>query len=289
MTVWVKWTLAGLVLACVALTVVILVGTWRQRRITVEMVDGLLRQPHSYTAATRVTFENFNQLRTPVARYFRLVLRDGQSLIRSARFAQIGQLRISMSSDRWSSFTARQTVAPFSVGFLWDAKVHVAPLLHVRVRDAYVAAQGRGAVSLLSAIELKAEAGGAELNAGELYRFLAEAVWYPTALLPREGLAWRAIDKNKALVTLTHAGTTVSVEFRFNDLGEVTSIYAPGRPLQLPEGGYEVTPWEGRVRGYEEHAGMRIPTEAEVGWYVAGTWSPVWRGTITSVDYEFVQ
>src|SRR5205085_5598411 len=99
-------------------------------------------------------------------------------------------------------------------GFLWDAKVRVAPLVHVRVRDAYIAGQGQGAVSLLSAFEMSAESGGSELNAGELYRYLAEAVWYPTALLPREGLIWHAIDHDKALATLTHANTTVSIEFR---------------------------------------------------------------------------
>src|SRR5437764_1467850 len=34
--VWMKWTLAGLILAGVALTVAIVIGTWRQLRITAE-------------------------------------------------------------------------------------------------------------------------------------------------------------------------------------------------------------------------------------------------------------
>ena len=38
----------------------------------------------------------------------------------------------------------------------------------------------------------------AELNQGELMRFFAEAAWYPTALLPSQGVVWEAIDDNSA-------------------------------------------------------------------------------------------
>jgi hypothetical protein len=235
-----------------------------------------------------VSSESSTVLPTPVAQYFRRVLRDGQPLIKTARFTQAGQLRTSLRSERWMPFTATQTVHPQSVSFVWDAKVRVIPFLHVDVRDAYVSNEAHAVVRLMSFFTVADDRGGAKLNEGELYRFLAEGFWFPTAWLPRDGLVWSAIDDGKALVTLTHAGITVSIEVRFNHRAEVTSIYAKGRPFKRPDGGFDVLPWEGRVYRYEERDGIQVPIEADVGWYVNGIWTPVWRGAMTSMTYEFV-
>ena len=67
---------------------------------------------------------------------------------------------------------------------MWNARVEVAPLLHVRVCDALVEGRGSGHVSLLSAFTVSSDSGTPEMNAGSLHRYLAEAVWYPVALLP---------------------------------------------------------------------------------------------------------
>ena len=37
---------------------------------------------------------------------------------------------------------------------------------------------------------------------GELMRFLAEAAWYPTALLPSQGVRWQGADERSAFATL---------------------------------------------------------------------------------------
>ncbi len=118
-------------------------------------------------------------------------------------------------------------------------------------------------MSLLSAFTVASEAGASELNSGALHRYLAEAVWFPTALLPQSGVVWTPIDNLTAMATLTGSGTTVSLEYRFNDVGEVTGIYSSGRFGRF-DGGYKQVPWEGRFRDYQVLAGMRVPP-------------PVWR------------
>jgi len=40
--------------------------------------------------------------------------------------------------------------------------------------------------------------GTPEMARGELMRFLAEATWYPTRLLPGNGMSWDAIDDSTA-------------------------------------------------------------------------------------------
>lgn len=110
---------------------------------------------------------------------------------------------------------------------------------------------GSGHVSLVSAIPLASDSGSMELNSGALHRYLAESVWYPTALLPSKALHWSHTDGNRALATLSDAGQTVSLEFRFNEAGEVSGVYSPGR-WQKVKGNFRQTPWEGRFRSYRE-------------------------------------
>lgn len=127
-----------------------------------------------------------------------------------------------------------------------------------------------------------------ELDAGALHRYLAEAVWYPTALLPEAGVKWTAVDDRTALATLAVGTTVVSLDFRFNDKGEVTGIYSAGR-YGMFDGEYRRRAWEGHFTGYGEHEGMRIPTHGEVGWYADNGLELVWRGHIVDARYAFAR
>lgn len=285
---YVKLTLTVLGSLALVVILVLTVGSFRQKRSTSKLIETLLAAPRSESPSP-VDFTRLPPLPAPVARYLRHVLRDRQQPIRVARFSQVGQLRTDLEKDRWSDFEASQVVAPPVHGFVWNARVSIAPLLHVRVRDAYVAGQGSGRVSLLSAITVATDSGRHEMNSGSLHRYLAEAVWYPTALLPSAALQWHPISDGKAIATLTDAGTTVSLEFWFNDAGEVTGIYSSGRWGRF-DGDYAQAPWEGHFRTYEERDGMLVPADGEVGWYSSsGVWRSVWRGKIVKVTYEFAQ
>ena len=61
--------------------------------------------------------------------------------------------------------------------------------------------------------------GTPEVAQGELMRFLVEAVWYPTALLPSQGVQWEAVDDTSAKATLKDGATTLTLLFRFNENG----------------------------------------------------------------------
>jgi hypothetical protein len=223
-----EWLLVASGVIVVGTGAAVLIGQARENSKAERMAATLLRGA-SHPEGETVDFASFSELPPPVARYFRHVLKDGQKLIRMAKMHQSGMLRTSTTTETWSSFMASHLVVPPATGFIWNAKVEMPLAAHVRVLESYIACIGTGRVNLLSAFAVASDAGAPELNAGALHRYLAEAVWYPTALLPQSGLVWVPIDDRAAMATLTDRDTTVSLEFRFNDAGEVTAIYSPGR------------------------------------------------------------
>lgn len=283
MTYWLKVTLAVLGLIVVAFVLSVWIGFVLWNRKTSQFIEKLVHAPRH--EAKTINFKDFRELPPPVERYFRYVLKEGQLLVRSARIIQAGGFR---RGNRWSQFKAEQYFSAQPPGFVWDAVISMAPLLKVRVRDAYLEGHGSMQAKVLGLVSVVDESGKAELNAGALQRYLAEAVWFPTALLPGGSVKWSAIDDHRALATLTDSGTTVSLEFHFNDIGEITGVFTPGRNRDA-DGKYVLTPWKGNFGRYKEIEGMRIPMEGEVEWQLPGGSFPYWKGRIVEVKYDLVR
>ena len=279
-----EWFLIASGVIVTGTAIAIFIGQARERSKVDQLVETLIRSASCQVAGT-VDFNSFSELPLPVAHYLRRVLSEGQKLIRTATMRQSGVLRTGTTTERWSSFTANQLVVPPATGFVWNAKVGMPLATHVRVLDSYNAGVGSGRVSFVSAFVIASEAGTPELNSGALHRYLAEGVWFPTALLPQSGVVWTPIDDQAALATLTDNGMTVSLEFRFNEVGDVIGIYSPARFGSF-DGGYKQVPWEGRFSDYQVRSGMRVPLNGEVGWYVDGILQIVWKGNLIDARYE---
>lgn len=219
----------------------------------------------------------------PVRRYFEAALQDGQAMVTSVRFSQQGQFRQHEKKDAWQPFSATQFATMHPPGFDWDARIRMAPGADVWVRDAYALGVGslRAAVlGLVTVADMRDTAGSAR---GELMRYLAEAAWYPTALLPSQGVRWEGIDDASARATLCDGTTTVTLEFRFGTDGLIAAVWAASRPRSATES----APWLCRITGYELRAGMRVPVQGEVEWELPSGPAPYFQGRMTDIDYEF--
>jgi hypothetical protein len=162
----------------------------------------------------------------------------------------------------------------------------MAPGLAVRVHDAYVAGEGILHAALFGVITLTRLRDTTETAAGELMRFLAEAAWYPTVLLPGQGVRWQAVDDRSARATLTDGGLSVTLVFHFGDDGMIEAVSTPARG-RLVDGKIVPTPWQGRFWGYCREDGMLVPGEGEVGWILPSGARPYWRGRLAEASYRF--
>ena len=130
--------------------------------------------------------------------------------------------------------------------------------------------------------------GTEDLARDELMRFLAEATWYPTALLPSQGVRWKAVSDSSAEAALSDGGISVALLFTFNDAGLVESVGAEARGRNL-RGKVVPTPWQGRFWNYADCGGMHVPLDGEVAWLLPSGPTPYWRGHIERIEYEFAE
>jgi hypothetical protein len=157
------------------------------------------------------------------------------------------------------------------------------PGLPVRVHDAYASGEGLLRPAILGLIPLADLRGGGTLAEGELMRWLAEAPWYPTALL---AVAWEPVDAQTAIATVTDHGVSARLTFRFGADGMVASVRAAARGRTVGKA-VVPTPWEGTWHDYTMRDGMRVPMAGEVAWILAKGPKPYWQGRVKRLDYTF--
>jgi hypothetical protein len=219
----------------------------------------------------------------PVQRYFQTVLKPGQPIVSAANLSQQGLFNMSETEAKWSPFTATQFVTTQRPGFDWDARIQMAPGVSAFVHDAYVLGAGSLHASLLGLFTVADVRDTPAAAQGELLRFFAEMPWYPTALLPSQGVSWEAIDNTSARATLIDNPTTVSLVFRFNAEGTIETMRAEARYRDK----LTTMPWSGRFWDYSTRNEMLIPLQGEVGWEYPDGIRLYYKGKVTEINYEF--
>jgi hypothetical protein len=279
---WIQWIAIVSVLITVCLGLSTVHGSYRWQsdtdQLRAKLADGRRTiQPKIYDP------KELEGLPAPVQRFFRTVLKDGQAIVAVVKLSQQGQFNLNELKDKWNPFTATQLVITQRLGFDWNARIQMAPGLDAFVHDTYLLGKGNLHASLLGLFTLANMHDTPELSQGELLRFFAEALWYPTALLPSQGVGWEAIDDNSARATLTDGATTVSGVFQFNADGTIATFRAEIRYRDK----LTAMPWGGSFRDYAVCDGMLIPLEGEVGWEYPEGIRLYFKGRTTEISYEF--
>ena len=193
---------------------------------------------------------------------------------------------MSQTGEQWKPLTSRQRVVTRRPGFLWDARIDAMPGVSVHVHDAYTGGEGALRVAALGLVTVADLHGPGEMARGELMRFFAEVAWYPTALLPSQGVRWQAVDEHSANATLVDDMISSTMRFHFDDAGLIDTVSTEARGAAVGKT-MVMTPWQARLSDYQECGGMRVPFTGEAAWLQPQGRKPYWRGRITSLAYEF--
>lgn len=252
-------------------------SSWnRVTRAEIAMLKPASPDPGLFDAAS------VSELPAPVARYLRTAITDGHPIVRGAIATQAAEFFI---NGGWHPLTATQHFSVSPPGFVWDARIEMAPLMPVRVRDGYVRGGAMMQASMYGVYPLANQVDNPKLNAGALQRFLGESIWFPTALLPSSTVTWTARDDHSATASLTDGPTVVTLLFEFGDNGMPVAI--SGDRYKEDQGQYSIQRWLITCGESTIKDGMTIPLRCEVAWMVNGVRQPYWRGRISSIEYRY--
>ena len=284
------WTALGVGLVAAAGIGLIAFGSARWRAATKAQM-ALLEATRVPAPAGRYDARELDGLPAPVQRYFGAVLRDGQPFVAAATFELAGTINLSAMSSgtaQWKPFTSTQRAVTQRPGFLWNGRVAMLPGLSAHVHDSYIAGVGNLHAAMLGLFTVAKVSGSREAARGELMRYFAEMAWYPTALLPSQGVRWEAVDDRTSKATLVDDPITLTLLFRFDDAGLMTSVHADARGVSVGKDGVIVMlPWECSVSNYQLRDGMMVPTKGEAAWMTPEGRKPYFIGNLTSLVYEF--
>ena len=195
----------------------------------------------------------------PVRRYLAGSIAPGTALARAARFRMRGSIKL---GRRWVGFRAREILAPHH-GFLWAARAGGV----ISGFDRYADGQGMMDWKLFGLVRV-AHAEGADVARSAAGRAGAEAVWLPTALLPRFGVNWAATDSNHVVASYRLDDTELELQLELDDHGRLCSLALARWGDTDPTGSWGYQPFGFEATGYSSFGGITIPSAGRAGWYL---------------------
>lgn len=257
-------------------------ATWSSRTAeAVAYVSGQAVVPPDSAFAPAM----LESLPPPVARYLRAVLRDGAPLAWRGVVRHEGGFRADTASTASWPFRSVQHFTTRPPGFVWDARMRLAPGVDVFVRDALAGGEGSVAARVAAVYPVSDVRDSTDLVAGALLRWLAETAWFPTALLPGQAVTWTAVDDSTARASAAAGPQEVSLDFHFGTDSLVAYVRADARP-RLAGAARLPTPWRGTWSEWAWYGDVRVPTRGEVAWELASGPFTYWRGRVVELSSE---
>ncbi|MGC8858839.1 MAG: DUF6544 family protein [Ignavibacteria bacterium] len=226
-------------------------------------------------SSIKFSYTQIENLPEPVKKYFKLVLKEGQPYISYVRLKHNGYFR-TKPNGKWVQIKGQEYFTAYIPGFIWKGSTK---LFHAL--DMFIAGKGKLFVYLFRIIRiLKSE--GEETDRGELLRWLAEAVVFPTALLPNDYILWRPINQTSSRLILSYNDFQLECQVFFKDTGEIYQIesnrfYMNDKKLHK---------WIGYFSGYKRYNDILVPTVLEVSWDLPeGIFNYV-RFNITKLEFD---
>jgi hypothetical protein len=210
----------------------------------------------------------------PVQRYFKHVLKEGQPIISYVRLTHDGEFKNGLDK-KWVNITGEQYFSTEKPGYIWKGTTAM-----FTARDFYISDRG-GLIATIFSLFNVVDASGTSFDQGELLRWLAESVWFPTNLLPSERLQWTPIDSESARLTFQYKDLSLFFIVRFNTEGEIVEMETK---RYMEENKLET--WVCRMNNYQQINNVKVPIECEAMWRLQTGDVSYAKFRVTKIEYD---
>ena len=198
----------------------------------------------------------------PVRRYFTAAIAPGTPLARAALLRMRGSIKL---AKLWLPFRAHELLAPLQ-GYRWPATVAGGLL---RGADGYDEGRGTMQWKLLGVVPV-IHADGPDVSRSAMGRAVAEAIWLPTALLPRYGVTWCARDDTHLVADIPIADERVDLHITIDEKGHVRSDHLSRWSDPDGKGTFGWHPFGIDVSASRTFpCGITMPADGTGGWFHA--------------------
>lgn len=193
----------------------------------------------------------------PAQRYLRTAIEPGTPRARTALIAMGGRLRI----GRWLPFRGAEVLTPHR-GFVWWARAAGI----ISGSDRYVDGVGELDWKLLGLVRVM-HASGPDISRSAAARAAVEAVWLPTTLLPRFGVAWAASDDAHIEARYTIEEQLMHVRYELTGDGLIRSVVFDRWGDPDGSGSWGLWPFGGEFTSHATFGGVTMPDAGRIGWH----------------------
>lgn len=241
-------------------------GTARPTRFAPHLVDGLPE---------------------PARRYFRFAIAPGTALRTVAEIHMAGRFGLGdQRQPRYMPMRAREILAP-PHGFVWIASIG-SGLMRISGADVFADGEAWTRFWLLGTVPVARPAVTPDLARSAAARAIIEGVlWVPASLLPRNGVAWKPIDDDRARAIVEHRAERFALDLTVAEDGRPVSVAMQRWSNVNPEGIYRWQPFGGTIEEVRTFDGFRVPVRLHAGnHFGTDAYVPFFRPEILNVRYR---
>lgn len=219
----------------------------------------------------------------PARRYLARAIAPGAPLARSVRLRLDGSIRLSAEGPP-ARMMSEEVLAP-ARGYVWSARVR-SGALPIRGYDLYAAGSGEmrwWLAGLLPVVRVS----GADFDRSAIGRFVGEAVFVPSMLVPHTGAVWEAVDADRARVRRTVDGEEVVSTLRIDEEGRLVEVEVLRWNADEQNGPVGYLPFVVRCSGGERASGgFTLPAGVAAGWRTeSGEVEPFFEAEVVEADF----
>ena len=267
-----------IVASTVAVSLILLLIRLKYDRSVKQIWRSLKTQPSGLV----FTKDMVAGLDEPVQRYFLHAIAPGTPLAAYVELEMSGSIRMKPDAD-WQPMQASQIVAE-SGGFVWQANVGNS-LMSLNGADYYAQHHGRVKFSLWGLIPL-VDAQSNDVDRSSIGRLCVEYVWLPSALLPHNGVAWQAIDRNNIQASFEIDNEPITLNLSIDNEGRLLNLSIPRWADATEDKNWQYIPFGGEIAAEQTFGGYTVPSKMDAGyWFGTDKYWTFFQATIEQASF----
>ena len=253
-------TLLTILVIAIAIIETLLLIRIRYDRLVKKIEKSLISKP----SGTVFTSEMVANLDEPVQRYFLHAIKPGTPLSTHVELKMGGSFRPKPDAE-WLPMKASQIISADG-GFVWKASIGRG-FNKFSGADYYHQHQGRMRFFLWGLIPV-VDAQNKDINRSAIGRLAGEyALWLPSALLPQNGIIWKAIANNTIQAKFTIDNEPIALTLRIDSEGKILKLSLPRWGDRTATGSWQYIPFGGEIESENTFGGYTVPSQMNAGWW----------------------